>query len=320
VIVNRSRRNQRINEFVHSLDGSVLRRQALLHVVGVAAGILPEESDAVTEETSREALKEMPPLHPVLVAEDDEISRRVIQQQLQVLGYQSELVGNGAEALEAWRSGHYSLLLTDLNMPVMDGYQLSRSIRQEETAQMQAGLFHLPIVALSANAMHGEADRVHAAGMDDFLTKPVPLDRLEKVLARWLPRVVASLPAPTTTPPDTTVFEVDVLKGLIGADPNTLQIVLQGFQASAANEAQAISRTAATREFDAAVASAHKLKAAARAVGALALGNLCDSLEHGAQQQDATVVERLAADIAAQMAEVDARIGEFLAVSPADRE
>ena len=117
----------------------------------------------------------------VLVAEDDHLNQKVILQQLGLLGYAGEIASDGAEALARWRRGAYAMLLSDLHMPHMDGYDLVAAIRREEPEGV-----HLPVIALTANALRGEADRALAAGMDGYLTKPVPLATLRGVLEQWI--------------------------------------------------------------------------------------------------------------------------------------
>jgi CheY-like chemotaxis protein len=117
----------------------------------------------------------------VLVAEDDHMNQKVILQQLGLLGYAGEIASDGAEALRMWRRGSYAMLLSDLHMPHLDGYDLVAAIRREEPEGA-----HLRVIALTANALRGEADRALAAGMDGYLTKPVPLATLRDVLERWI--------------------------------------------------------------------------------------------------------------------------------------
>ena len=122
----------------------------------------------------------------VLVAEDNEINRKVIGHQLALLGVAAEMVDNGPDALARWRDGRasqrHAMLLTDLHMPGIDGYTLAATIRGEESDGSR-----LPILALSANALVGEIDRCRAAGIDDYLSKPVQTDQLGEMLKRWLP-------------------------------------------------------------------------------------------------------------------------------------
>jgi len=118
----------------------------------------------------------------ILVVEDNELNQKVTMRQLIACGYQADLAVNGKLGLQCWRDGDYALILSDLHMPEMDGYDLAREIRRAENAGR-----HVPIVAFTANADKNEAEHCHAAGMDDCLTKPVQLPALKAVLQKWIP-------------------------------------------------------------------------------------------------------------------------------------
>ncbi|MDE2394271.1 MAG: response regulator [Burkholderiales bacterium] len=121
----------------------------------------------------------------ILVVEDNEINQEVIRVQLDQLGYAAGFAADGREGLECWLSGRYALVLTDLHMPHLDGYQLANAIRAHEA---RSGAARTPIVALTANVTHGEAERCKAAGIDDYLSKPVLLPQLSATLeARLAP-------------------------------------------------------------------------------------------------------------------------------------
>ena len=141
--------------------------------------------------SGQEAVKEVAAIDQVskrvLVAEDNEINRAVIERQLALLGCEVTIVRDGAECLEAWRRGNYEVILTDCQMPVMDGFELTRAIRQAEADQ---GLSHMPIIAVTANALEGEADRCHAEGMDGYVSKPVTIAALEQALRQHIPDLV----------------------------------------------------------------------------------------------------------------------------------
>jgi signal transduction histidine kinase/DNA-binding response OmpR family regulator len=119
---------------------------------------------------------------PILVAEDHPVNQQVIRRQLQLLGYACEVFPDGAAALAAWRTRPFCLVLTDCHMPIMDGFQLTAAIRAEE----KAGARHTPILALTANALAGEAERCLEAGMDSYLSKPVELPHLREALFHLL--------------------------------------------------------------------------------------------------------------------------------------
>ncbi len=119
----------------------------------------------------------------VLVADDSPLNRKVTLLVLHHLGYRGFAVNNGQEAVEALRTGSYDLVLMDCQMPVMDGFESTKRIRE---AEKKIGL-RTPIVALTAQAIDGDREKCLEAGMDDYLTKPITPDRLASKLARWLP-------------------------------------------------------------------------------------------------------------------------------------
>jgi len=298
---------QRIEADCVSVDGNVLTRGALLRAVAVAAGRMQAEEtqlEAVLPHTaplrapmSREEARRQQRL--ILVVEDNDINQKVIMQQLALLGHTADLVGDGLQALDGWRSGDYAVVVTDLHMPGMDGYQLTSAIRAQELERADSARLaetplvpRVPIIALTANALKSEVQRCKAAGMDDFLCKPMPLAELQAVLDKWLPGAgqdgaVPHGAAPANAPvaasagvaAPTTPVDIAVLQDLIGDDPDDLVDFLQAFRVSARRAAQAMEQ--ACQEGNAAelVAQAHKLTAAARSVGALVLGEVCAAME-----------------------------------------
>ena len=124
----------------------------------------------------------------LLLAEDNPVNQKVARGTLERLGYRVDIVGNGAEAVVAWETGRYHLILMDCQMPVMDGYQATQEIRRRE-----GGAVRIPIVALTADAMKGTEQECLAAGMDAYLTKPFDRARLAATLERQLQ--LATVPA-----------------------------------------------------------------------------------------------------------------------------
>ncbi len=117
----------------------------------------------------------------ILLAEDNAVNEKVACRTLEQLGYQVGIARNGSEAVAAWETGCYDLILMDCQMPVLDGYDAAREIRRREAAGC-----HIPIVALTAHAMKDDDRKCHAAGMDDFLTKPIDRARMQDCLALHL--------------------------------------------------------------------------------------------------------------------------------------
>ena len=116
----------------------------------------------------------------MLLVEDNPVNQLVAKGMLEKLGYQVRLAIHGEEALACLASGAVDLVLMDCNMPVMDGYEATRRIRQD------AAWRHLPIIALTANAMADEREHCRAAGMDDYLAKPIRMEQLAALLKHWL--------------------------------------------------------------------------------------------------------------------------------------
>jgi len=119
--------------------------------------------------------------HRILIAEDNVVNEKVARHSLQRLGFEVDAVKNGREAVTAWQTGRYDLILMDCQMPELDGYEATREIRTRER-----GLQHIPIVALTAHAMKDDDLKCKAAGMDDHLTKPLDRERLRLCLERHL--------------------------------------------------------------------------------------------------------------------------------------
>ncbi len=259
----------------------LLRREPFVRAVAIVAGrsspdVVPSSGldilgvDRVPPPTVAQARSRG---QLILVAEDDATNRAVLSRQLGLLGYAAEFAENGRLAFKMWRDARYALLLTDLHMPEMDGYELANSIRRDEGNTAHA---RLPILALTANALKGEAARARAAGMDDYLTKPVPLKLLQAALNQWMPPPVTAAAGPLQDP---RVLELNALRQLIGDDEPAVRELLVEFLASArghAGDLHAALQSGAPRRV---AGIAHKLKSAARSVGALALSEVCAEIE-----------------------------------------
>lgn len=128
----------------------------------------------------------------VLVVEDNLVSQRVVAAMLMKLGHAVEVAKHGGEAVACVQRRRPDLVLMDCQMPVMDGFTATRAIREGE----QDGASRLTIVAMTAFAMDGDRERCIAAGMDDYIAKPMAIDTLSALLARWLRRTVNAAPVP----------------------------------------------------------------------------------------------------------------------------
>jgi CheY-like chemotaxis protein len=137
----------------------------------------------------------------ILVAEDNVINRRVAVKMLQKLGFSPDVAEDGEQAVALHRAAPYDLILMDCQMPGLDGYQATALIRADEAASHA----RVPIIAMTANAMHGDREVCLQAGMDDYLTKPVNVAQLRSTVFPWLDAVVLTSSvkgqAPAPRPP-----------------------------------------------------------------------------------------------------------------------
>jgi CheY-like chemotaxis protein len=117
----------------------------------------------------------------ILAVEDHSVNQRLVTRMLEKLGHRPEVAENGVEALAALRERPFDLVLMDCQMPEMDGFETTRRLRQGEAGVQNADL---PVIALTANAMSGDRERCLAAGMNDYLSKPLQADALDRALRR----------------------------------------------------------------------------------------------------------------------------------------
>jgi len=157
-----------------------IRRADLFRVVGSVLAASPSASDSPQPQVG---FAQLPERRAVLLVEDNPVNQQVAQAMLTKLGMPMALASNGEEALEQVKVNDYDLILMDCQMPVMDGYEATAAIRRLPNVRGE----HLPIIALTANAMQGDRQRCLEAGMDDFLPKPYSLAQLQATLARWSP-------------------------------------------------------------------------------------------------------------------------------------
>ncbi|MFK2875701.1 response regulator [Rhodanobacter hydrolyticus] len=322
LLVSKGRRRvaRLVSAGVVTMDGNLLRRRSLLHAAAAAAGLASPATEQWRSSSQPEPEASAPTITQaracgqlILVAEDDITNQKVLLRQLNLLGYSAELAKNGREALELWRRGRYAMLLTDLHMPVLDGYGLAAAIRLEEPPQS-----HSPIIALTANALRGEASRALAAGMDDYLTKPLQLPALRKLLEQWLPPPVTkegrqdAEPQQTEPAQDRPTLDINVLKNLIGDEPALLYVLLKDFLDALMTGMAAIRKAAAGDDFGEVGAMAHRLKSSSRSVGALQVGDICAELENSSLLGDKAVTVGAVANFEAAAGELLLKLREQL--------
>ncbi len=219
--------------------------------------------------------------HRILVAEDNQANQAVLRMQLDVLGYEPEVTGDGVAAMARWQAGAHALILADRHMPGMDGLELARAIRARE--RESGG--HIPIIAITALQNPEDIAQCRTAGMDDALPKPIELDDLRRMLERWLQHtsppeeVCRSIPVAAPAPAGV-ALDLAHLARIVGhADTHQARELVDLFTMTVRGDLPACHRHVAEHNGRALGLVMHKLKSSARMVGALRFAGLAEALE-----------------------------------------
>ncbi len=286
-----------------SISSNPLLPSTLEMAIDLALGIRVRESQQASGEarsrspvpTREEAIRDG---RLILVAEDHPTNQVLVRQQLAMLGYNADVFEDGSQALTAWRTGQYALVMIDCQMPVMDGYELARQVRRLEHDTER----HTPMIALTANALVGESAKCLAAGMDDYLAKPVGLGPLSAKLEYWLPRRPAAPEEAAATAlgstSATTARAIVDFAGLFETlgDVNVLNAALQGYLAEREREYAALREGILQRDHDNVARLAHRIKGAALVIGAIPLSETARALELAARARQWEEVESCLAE------------------------
>ena len=205
---------------------------------------------------------------PVLVVEDNPVNQEVLRESLAQLGYRAHVVDNGQLALDALQEKTYPLVFMDCQMPVLDGYQAARAIRLRESGQG-----HVPIIAVTAHAFEGEREKVLAAGMDDYISKPIKQTVLLEALQRWWPREDASAEADAAGDPPRRASSMPAF------DVGPSEVVVSVFLRIVPDQIAELERAITSEDPQLLKQIAHKLKGGCLAVGVPNMASLCAELE-----------------------------------------
>ncbi|WP_241235008.1 response regulator [Amphritea opalescens] len=222
----------------------------------------------------------------ILLVEDHPVNQAYACQALKGLGVNVDVAANGVEALACLRKGNYQLVLMDCQMPEMDGYQATAEIRAREQKE---GLKHLPIIALTANAVADDRQRCLQAGMDDYLAKPFNKRQILQMLKRWLPQndVVDSVVSAT---PDhhesrvsihSTAIDKKIISQLIEMDTDGtfLHKIIDAYLEKSIDDLKCLQQAVVEQDADMLRLAAHSFKSSSCNLGALTLAELCKELE-----------------------------------------
>ncbi len=277
----------------------------------------------------------------VLVVDDNRTNQRVAQLVLENLGCHVDLAADGTEAIDLLRRLPYALVFMDCEMPEMDGFEATRTIRALE-AEIAAGLAaadpasslrkqrRLPIVAMTAKALTGDREHCLAAGMDDYLTKPLQLSAIENALAKWLPAasqvVIPALPEvpahhESATAPAGATLDAQIIgrwkKLAANGDPSLLEEIFRSFLAETPRQIERMRE--AGRQTDAAPLrrEAHTLRGASLNLGAHTLAGICHRLENEPPEHAPALCGQLSAEFERIRPEIERELSEARARGPA---
>jgi signal transduction histidine kinase/CheY-like chemotaxis protein len=218
-----------------------------------------------------------PPLRTdvrVLIAEDNAVNQKVALRQLERAGVSADAVANGVEAIEAVGRGDYALVLMDVQMPEMDGFAAAQELRRRGVT--------VPIVALTANALSGDRERCLAAGMDDYLAKPIVEEELVRVLERFLPR---------------SPLDEQVLDRLRAVSPGFVRQIALIYLEDAPVRLAALREAVQQQDAHAIATAAHAFKSGSGNIGATRLAALCGELELMGREENLADAARTLADL-----------------------
>ncbi len=218
----------------------------------------------------------------VLLAEDNPVNQEIARRQLQRLGVEVDIAGDGAAAVEAVARGGYDLVLMDCQMPVMSGYDATGEIRRREVGTGR----HIPVIAMTANAMAGDREECLRAGMDDYIAKPVKIDALRAVVARWAAAAPErpAAPAPQTSPADAEpVVDAAALDELrsyqVDGEPDVLDALIGKFLDSARRDCAEVRAAVGRGDAEMLRRVAHGLKGTSGMFGARRLWAISAQIE-----------------------------------------
>ncbi|MEZ0315490.1 MAG: ATP-binding protein, partial [Methylophilaceae bacterium] len=258
----------------------------------------------------------------ILLVEDNPFNQQVAQEILQDVGVSVTLASNGVAALDALAEELFDIVLMDVQMPLMDGYEATRQIRSMPALASQC------VIAMTANAMAEDRQRCLAAGMDDFISKPIIPDQLYITLAKWLitlnsGELRGEEPGLATEPikhlsnpleaPEPLSIDLKLLGELLHHDPDKIRKFANKFLESAHETFNELQAAFADNDIAAIAGLGHRFKSAAGTVGASACVDICRGLEQCGKTNDIQQVEALMAELAQQLQKITLQIETAIA-------
>ncbi len=284
-----------------------IRQSELFNVLQQVAGGSGANKQLITRYTSREQ-QELQFTARVLVVEDNIINQTVAQGILEKLGLYVDVLANGQEAIRALEQLPYDFVFMDCQMPVMDGYTATKIIRDRRSQVLS---HTIPVIAMTANAMRGDREKCIAAGMNDYISKPVDPGRLRQALMRWLPNYhyqtktqeetiktdgVMDDSKPVTFDtieaqlPIEPVFDYAAMSSRLMNDETLIRTVAESFMTDMSKQIEQFQLAVDTGDIERAAAQAHKIKGASANVGGMVFSAFAFQMEQAGKSGDLKVM------------------------------
>lgn len=255
-----------------------IRQHAL---VSTLAGVW---SQTLAQSVATDTMPELKSSGKLLLVEDNEVNIKVASTMLSKLGIDFVVANQGEMAFNLFKHNEYSLVLMDCHMPVLDGFETTKKIRQWEQAQRRS---RTPIIALTANAMEGDRERCIEAGMDDYISKPISIKKLRKAFGEWNPQV-ENEPVPDNKLIPRSLVNTEILQELQDLmSQREWRSVLHKYLNSSDKMLEKVKTSVANQDWDALHFAAHTLKGASASIGATHLAQICNEVCVQAKKQTA---------------------------------
>jgi CheY-like chemotaxis protein/HPt (histidine-containing phosphotransfer) domain-containing protein len=256
----------------------------------------------------------------VLLAEDNITNQEVAVGMLKKFGIRPNVVMNGSEAIKSLETIPYDLVLMDVQMPEMDGFEATRHIRNPRSAVLD---HQVPIIALTAHAMKNDKEKCLKAGMNDYISKPISPQAFAETLGRWLPQMthacngqsteeVAKSAFATEWKPDVTVFDLEGLMVRLMGDEELAIKVVEAFMKDIPQQVEALRDSIEAHDAESALFQAHTIKGASANVGGQALHTVALELEKAARSGHWESITRRMCELETQLGRLRKAMNEFI--------
>jgi CheY-like chemotaxis protein/HPt (histidine-containing phosphotransfer) domain-containing protein len=245
----------------------------------------------------------------ILLIEDNPANQMIVSHLLEIVGCRVDYADNGQQAMEKLVAGQYDLIIMDVQMPVMNGYEAARRIRSELKFR------YLPIIAMTANATQKDRKRCLNAGMDDFIAKPIYQDQMYLMLAKWLPdkkQLLEIKQELTDSQQSPSFININALKHVLNNDIELVHKFSRKFIQVAEETLSEIETAKKHCDIKSMGLLGHKLKSSARSLGAYHFADLCDELEMAGINNDQRQAEQLSNQIRASFQHIKRQIAQVL--------